>query len=315
MDFNTSGAGGTSGRVRGDSRTAADDQTSGNAKPEHNGLGLIKTESRVHLGGSNDHDRLQHVQEDRTSNRSRLPDIGAPYQKHEVRKAKSLKSNSRKGTTGTPRRTTAVSDQKVDSSEPPVTKVTLSELDVPRIVFNPKLRHDINFDPELHFRPNLDGVSGRRKAQKATDFWNRLRTQLQTFVQDPVAFENELANRPWCLPLTLQAIRDILGTLVPPDDRHIIEDVLNVELLMQQFRRGVANLEELAAWLSRTLKSHCAPMRDEWVDEMVNQLSVGNNTRDVAMIVQGLQTLLSVLEAMKLVRQMLMAAKNRQLIR
>jgi hypothetical protein len=38
-----------------------------------------------------------------------------------------------------------------------VTKETLSELDRSKIVNIPNLRHDINFDPDLHFRPNLDG--------------------------------------------------------------------------------------------------------------------------------------------------------------
>ena len=49
------------------------------------------------------------------------------------------------------------------SVEPPVTKGTLSELDTNKIVNNPKLRHDINFDPDLHFRLNLDGEGGRKK--------------------------------------------------------------------------------------------------------------------------------------------------------
>ena len=62
--------------------------------------------------------------------------------------------------------------------EPPVTKATLSELDVQKIVHNPKLRHDINFDPELHFRPNLDGDKGKRKQEKANQFWNALYDQL-----------------------------------------------------------------------------------------------------------------------------------------
>ena len=47
----------------------------------------------------------------------------------------------------------------------------VSELDVKKIVNNPKLRHDANFDPGLHFRPNLDSEKGRRKAEKANNFW------------------------------------------------------------------------------------------------------------------------------------------------
>jgi len=193
-------------------------------------------------------------------------------------------------------------ESKASPLEPPVTKTTLSELDIPRIVYNPKLRHDVNFDPDLHFRPNLDGESGRRKTQKANDFWNRLRTEIEEFMADPVMFETKLAGKQWSLQSTLLAIGEILGTLVPPEDRSAVEEILNVELLMQQFRKGVADLEKLSIWLARTLKSHCAPMRDEWVDDMVNLLTVGDRGRNVATLVQGLQSLLGVLEAMKLVR-------------
>jgi T-complex protein 11 len=63
---------------------------------------------------------------------------------------------------------------------PPVTKATLSDLDVNKIVNNPKLRHDINFDPDLHFRPNLDGEKGRRKS----DFWGLMQKQLEAYVAD-----------------------------------------------------------------------------------------------------------------------------------
>jgi hypothetical protein len=86
--------------------------------------------------------------------------------------------------------------------EPPVTKTTLSELDVNKIIHNPKLRHDINFDPELHFRPNLDGEKGRRKQDKANQFWNALSEQLQQFVVARDEFMRRYGNgEEWCLPL------------------------------------------------------------------------------------------------------------------
>ncbi|KAI9054177.1 hypothetical protein LZ554_001348 [Drepanopeziza brunnea f. sp. 'monogermtubi'] len=186
------------------------------------------------------------------------------------------------------------------SIEPPVTKVTLSELDVTKIVNNPKLRHDINFDPELHFRPNLDGEKGRRKTEKANNFWETMRGQLREFLTNREAFEKELGDSEWCLPATLNAIRGILETLVPQRDKVSVEETFNVELLMQQFRKGVADLVKLATWLSQLLKCHCAPMRDNWVDDMVNQLSNGDKTGDVAMLVAGMKNLMGVLEAMKL---------------
>jgi hypothetical protein len=185
--------------------------------------------------------------------------------------------------------------------EPPVTKGTLSELDVNKIVHNPKLRHDINFDPDLHFRPNLDGEKGRKKTQRANEFWETMRAQLRDYLVNREQFERELGDAEWCLPATLKAIRGILETLVPQRDRASVEETFNVELLMQQFRKGVADLVKLANWLSQLLKCHCAPMRDTWVDEVVTQLSNGDQYRDDFLLVQGIRNLLGVLEAMKLV--------------
>lgn len=204
---------------------------------------------------------------------------------------------------GTDLATTVEATSKPNSTlEPPVTKGTLSELDVNKIVHNPKLRHDINFDPDLHFRPNLDGEKGRRKTQRANHFWETMRCQLREYIANREQFE-ALGEREWCLPATLRAIQGILETLVPQRDRAAVEETFNVDLLMQQFRKGVADLVKLAVWLSQLLKCHCAPMRDDWVDEMVMQLSNGDRNGDVAILVAGMQNLLGVLEAMKLVSE------------
>ncbi|KAM4059885.1 t-complex protein 11 domain-containing protein [Hirsutella rhossiliensis] len=185
--------------------------------------------------------------------------------------------------------------------EPPVTRSTLSELDVSKIIHNPKLRHDINFDPELHFRPNLDGEKGRKKQDKASQFWKTLKEELTEFLTDRPAFVAKHGeSTDWTLPSLLKAVKDIIQTLVPQRDRQFLDEGLNVELLMQQFYKGIADLEKLALWLSRVLKSHCAPMRDDWVDTMYSQLSNGNRNANLDELVTGMRSLLSVLEAMKL---------------
>ena len=185
--------------------------------------------------------------------------------------------------------------------EPPVTKATLSELDVNKIIQNPKLRHDINFDPDLHFRPNLDGEKGRKKQEKANLFWTALVDQLSAFVVDRDGFRAKHQDgKMWRLPALLTAVKEIIQTLVPVRDRSYLDDGLDVKVLMQQFDRGVADLEKLALWLSGVLKSHCAPMRDEWVDDMYNELSEGNRNNDILELVKGMRNLLNVLEAMKL---------------
>lgn len=185
--------------------------------------------------------------------------------------------------------------------EPPVTKKSLSELDVSKIIHNPKLRHDINFDADLHFRPNLEGEKGRRKQDRSNQFWNALEQQLTEFVIDRDTFYLKYGDgSDWCLPALLGAVKGIMQTLVPQRDRAYLDEGFDVNLLMQQFNKGVADLEKLASWLSSVLKCHCAPMRDDNVNEMYNQLSYGNKNNDMGEIVRGMRSLLSVLEAMKL---------------
>jgi hypothetical protein len=298
-----SGSGGLA-RPRRTSITSSEEDAGGETENQLGGLGSTNAGSTTDLGAIEDHNHSKTLT-DGVEISSRDVGYGCTPSRQQLASDRGPSLQQSKVDTipaaGLGKDISA-EESKASSPEPPVTKTTLSELDIPRIVYNPKLRHDVNFDPDLHYRPNLDGESGRRKTQKANDFWIRLRTEIEEFMVDPVAFETKLAGKQWSLQSTLQAIGEILGTLVPPEDRSAVEEILNVELLMQQFRKGVADLEKLGLWLARTLKSHCAPMRDEWVDEMVNLLTEGDRDRNVATLVQGLQSLLGVLEAMKLVR-------------
>ncbi|KAJ2982778.1 hypothetical protein NQ176_g1161 [Zarea fungicola] len=187
------------------------------------------------------------------------------------------------------------------SVQPPVTRASLSELDVANIIHNPELRHAINFDPALLFRPNLDGEKGRRKQDRANKFWHSLKMELSMFMADRDQFHATYGKaNDWTLPNLLKAVKEIIQTLVPQSERYLLDEGLDVELLIQQFHKGVADLEKLAQWLSKLLKSHCAPMRDDWVDAMYKQLSSGNNNSDLDGITNGLRSLLNILEAMKL---------------
>lgn len=186
---------------------------------------------------------------------------------------------------------------------PPITKHTLSELDVTKIVYNSKLRHDINFDPELHFRPNLEGDRGKKKQERSNSFWRTLRDQLSMFVdpsQQADFFQRYAQGGEWCLPILLKTIKEILETLVPQRDRQLLDEGLNVDLKMQEFYKGALDLNKMADWLSGVLKSHCAPMRDEEVDSMATLIQSGNQENDIGKLVLGMRELLTVLEHMKL---------------
>ena len=198
------------------------------------------------------------------------------------------------------------------SEQPPITPDSLTELDMPRIINNPKLRHDVNFDRELHFRPNLDGARGKEKIKSANDYWKALEAELYMLdlsqraraqpngTDDPGYWESLMRASRKRLPSVFRVVRDILITLVPDQDQAKIMERLDVDLLIQQINNGVCDLVDLANWLGIVLKNHCAPMRDALVDKMRKSITKGAQQADQKLMVSGLRQLLNLLEAMKL---------------
>ncbi|KAJ5112285.1 hypothetical protein N7532_000330 [Penicillium argentinense] len=194
---------------------------------------------------------------------------------------------------------------------PPVTKKTLSELDLPCIMSNINLRMDANFDRDLHFKPDLDGEKGRRKRKEAADYWDSMASEIAIYAFQ-AAQPADTANASWSpggngnrtfeprLPGMFETLQEVIKTLVPERDHPSVMQNLEVSLLMQQVRKGVLDMVALATWLAALLKTHCAPMRDEWADRMVEQITDGSQSQDPKEIVNGLQTLFAILEAMKL---------------
>ncbi|KAJ5542192.1 hypothetical protein N7461_008195 [Penicillium sp. DV-2018c] len=196
---------------------------------------------------------------------------------------------------------------------PPVTKKTLSELDLPNIMGNINLRMDANFDRDLHFKPDLEGEKGQRKRKEATDYWDSIATEIAIYAfraataatADSITEEVEMSDgvrRTFDprLPALFETLQDVIKTLVPECDHSVVMQNLEVPLLMQQIHKGVLDMVTLATWLAALLKTHCAPMRDEWADHMVEQVRQGSQSQNPAEIVNGLQTLFNILEAMKL---------------
>ncbi|KAI9776720.1 MAG: hypothetical protein M1835_005438 [Candelina submexicana] len=209
------------------------------------------------------------------------------------------------------------------SLHPPVTKQSLSELDINRIINNIKLRHDVNFDRELHFRPNLDGEKGRQKLEQAESYWKALVAEfviclsaneplpglrrhyhevLTSLQQQPALSFEDIPKR---IPVMFETISEILKTLVPIHHHSVIDARLDVPILMQQINKGLCDFTGLSRWLAELLKAHCAPMRDDWVDNMEEQIRRGVEQANLEAIVEGLKLLFGILETMKLVRNFL----------
>ncbi|KAJ5113369.1 hypothetical protein N7456_001903 [Penicillium angulare] len=192
---------------------------------------------------------------------------------------------------------------------PPVTKKTLSELDLPCIMSNINLRMDANFDRDLHFKPDLEGEKGHRKRKESTDYWDSMATEIAIYAyhaanpgdaEDQTTGSSSQRKFEPRLPAMFETLQEVIKTLVPERDHPSVMQNLEVPLLMQQIRKGVLDMVALATWMAALLKTHCAPMRDEWADRMLEQITEGSQSQHPKEIVNGLRTLFGVLEAMKL---------------
>lgn len=192
---------------------------------------------------------------------------------------------------------------------PPITKLSLTELDIQSIITNIKLRHDCNFDKDLSFRPNLDGNKGYEKMVAARKYWKALEAELIIYVSlfqgnhTPASLEHWpeiVSHAQRRIPKIFNTVKEILKTLVPDRDHSRVDEHLDIPMLMREIERGVCDLVRLSEWLACLLKEHCAPMRDDWVDKMVNWTRSGVAEGKSESIVNGLRELLGILEAMKL---------------
>ncbi|KAF2665629.1 hypothetical protein BT63DRAFT_417173 [Microthyrium microscopicum] len=193
-----------------------------------------------------------------------------------------------------------------DNVEPPITQQSLSELEINSIVNNSKLRHDINYDRELHFRPNQEGDDAKRKFKSQRSYWlaitaeielyNILLRGLDTEASEVMTLSGAIKKSQRRLPKLFKAVKEILLALVPERDQSQVHDNLDVDIMMQEIERTMLNFVLKAEWLAQLLKTHCAPMRDVMIDGMVTLMRKG----DPKSVSAGLCEIFAVLEAMKL---------------
>ena len=186
---------------------------------------------------------------------------------------------------------------------PPSESQTLRELELSEFYRNPKLRHDVVFDSQLHFRPNNDGTRGLKKKVDSHGYWQLVLVECEVLLNASKKKGSATSphERPMKIPILLSTMRDILLTLVPRADKEEVESSLDPDLLMQQLEHGILDLKRMSLWLARIFKAHCAPMRDQWVDLMVSQFARGVDKGDNRALMEGWKSIFGILEAMKLV--------------
>ncbi|KAI9652643.1 MAG: hypothetical protein M1831_006629 [Alyxoria varia] len=193
---------------------------------------------------------------------------------------------------------------------PPVTVDKLKELDFTKILNNARLQHDLNFDHNLRFRPNLEGPNGDKKRKQARRYWIALQYELEVlrFLHDSEPAGRFKHTELWRkafkshgrrLPILLECIKDVVLRLVTWEDQHQMEEMLDVPFLMQQVERDVLDLPSLIRCLAERLKAHCAPTRDASIDGLVRSMESSVNS-DLGAFVKCVERFVDLLETMTL---------------
>ena len=194
------------------------------------------------------------------------------------------------------------------SDFPPITRKSLSELDTPRFINDELLRHNLNFEAFAQFWPNYNTEFGRQCRAAARWYWAALEIELVLFMRpsyDGLACEAKVLHRDGRLgrlPVLFETLKDILQILLRQDQAHAIEETLDIPLLLQQIKNDVCDLVKLAKWIATVLKTSCSPQRDDDVVRAAGQIKMAATQCDPSAMVDGIESLFSVLETMKLVR-------------
>lgn len=204
--------------------------------------------------------------------------------------------------------------------DPPITKATLSELDLERFSTDPQLRHDVYIDRGVSFRPVVNSPAARLKRQQASWYWDALVIEFALHItRRKLAVQRSghscsMTNPDWAptrLPDMFRVIKEITKTLVPQLEWAVVDARLDVDLLVQELEQGVCDVNGLIRWLGTLLLGSCSPMRDSFVEEMVSTVQEGVNTANARVIVDGLRNLFGILEIMKLVGHLLVTLLSR----
>lgn len=163
---------------------------------------------------------------------------------------------------------------------PPININSLKEIELEEIFKNAQLRHDIVFDNQIQFRPNLDGERGIRKKQESQIYWSRIQEVIDAGDSKHVLIHN-----------LFKCLFEILESLIPERDNEELTYGMKIDLDI--FEIEMFDFREFSKKLSIIIKKHCAPMRDKMVDEMENAFQQGKP-------VEGFKLLFGLLEIMKL---------------
>ncbi|KAJ2822200.1 cAMP-mediated signaling protein sok1, partial [Coemansia erecta] len=187
----------------------------------------------------------------------------------------------------------AASRQQV-SALPPVNRYTLRELKINNILQNPRLRHEVLFEPKLEFRPNSSGQLAEAKQRAAQQYWAGVDHEVRAVMAAPTA--SGVAT----MTMLIVELREILAEMcddAPKSElaRHAVElrERIDEECVRQQLLHGVFNPAPMLSYMASVMRAHAQPARHAAIARLTVYVQRGRLAR-------ALRGAFDVLEAIKI---------------
>ncbi|KAL6431863.1 hypothetical protein ACFW04_007371 [Cataglyphis niger] len=146
---------------------------------------------------------------------------------------------------------------------------------------NMALAHEIAVDKNFQLQklePEDGSFHRRVKEIMHKAFWNLLAKKL---AEDPPDYSHAL--------ILLKEIKESLDELVPPQNSRIkenIREVLDLDLIKQQAEKGVLDFHHYAQYIISVMSKICAPVRDEKIKELSQQVDIIETFKGVMELLQ-----------------------------
>ncbi|XP_050454121.1 T-complex protein 11-like protein 1 isoform X2 [Cataglyphis hispanica] len=146
---------------------------------------------------------------------------------------------------------------------------------------NMALAHEIAVDKNFQLQklePEDGSFHRRVKEIMHKAFWNLLAKKL---AEDPPDYSHAL--------ILLKEIKESLDELVPPQNSRIkenIREVLDLDLIKQQAEKGVLDFHHYAQYIISVMSKICAPVRDERIKELSQQVDIIETFKGVMELLQ-----------------------------
>ena len=200
----------------------------------------------------------------------------------------------------------------------PLVSESFCDLELSRTSKDLLLRHDLNFDRNITYRPNTHGARGQQRTVQSVEYWNAIRKELVLLLTNDYtnpsieASHNTGCSTQACSSCTpgfprlsriFGAVRRILKSLIHEDEWDVIDARLDVDLLVQQLRNRALDLVALSDWLAVLLRRFCSPKRYQSIHGMTSSVRLGVERVEAPLIVTGLISMFDILETIKLVSE------------